>query len=120
MLTGVCWMGDRSSDVLMLVDCGADNLVLPAETLDYLGVSLDEVQAMRARTPYGPQDGFLGPEVLFTLPDLDPSWGFTCQPIFSPMFDGLGYGLLGRDPSFEHFRCAFDHRLGEGTLMTLY
>src|SRR5690349_9172839 len=87
MLTAVCWNGSRSSDVLMLIDCGADNLVLPAETLDHLGLSVDELEQVHARTAYGLQGAFQGPQVRFTVPDLDPDWGFTCEPVFSPMFD---------------------------------
>ena len=120
MFNSECWFDGRSANVMVLLDSGADNLVLPTRILEYLGISIADLDSTVGRTTYGIQEGYIGPLVRFTLPDLDLDWGFISQPIFSPVFDTFGYGLLGREPAFEHFRHAFDHRLGEGTLMTLY
>jgi hypothetical protein len=40
--------------------------------------------------------------------------------VFTPMLQFAGYGILGREPTFDHMSCRFGHQDGYGVHLRFY
>src|SRR5439155_23764535 len=89
--------GADSLELPMLVDSGADNVVLPSHVLDFLNLDPDHFERASANTLYGSQEGLLVPVLHVSFPDLWPAREFVSPVVFTPFLDNFAYGLLGRD-----------------------
>jgi hypothetical protein len=99
----------------MLVDTGADNVVLPAWMMHFLQVSEADCLRQRARTIYGSQDGLVSAvEAELSFPDHWEDRSFKSPLVFSAVLDAAGYGLLGRSPTLDHVGLRFGNREGFG------
>ncbi len=98
----------------MLVDTGADNIVVPAAIADLLGLDLQtQCKSVCGRTfHYGVQEGYVSPTLSFSLPDVLPGRIFRCRACFSPWMDQQGYlfGLFGRE-ILDQVRVCFTHEI---------
>ncbi len=103
----------------MLLDCGADNVVLPGYLLATFGLSGDELPEEKACTVWGLQAGYTVADVEIRFPDYEPNWRATMPVRFSPYLDSSGIGLLGRESLFSRLRFAFDERSGSGFYLSL-
>ena len=103
----------------MLLDCGADNVVLPAYLLGTFDLSAADLEEEKARTIWGVQSGYTAKEVQIKLPDYDEGWVISLPVRFSPYLDSSGFGLLGREKLFGRIRFAFDERSGAGFYLSL-
>lgn len=101
-------------DFLVLVDTGADTVVLPYAAMELLGIEDSQCETTQANTSQGIQYGFHSPPVAIALPDLWPEPLFQASVVFTPWLDGRTYGLLGREPSLDYLRFAFGHDIGFG------
>jgi hypothetical protein len=97
----------------MLVDTGADDIVLPGDAMLLLGIDPSGVEESTANTYQGTTAAFRGPLMEISFPDPDPSRSFEAPVLFAPRLDSLGYGLLGREPTLEHVRFGFTHASGQ-------
>jgi hypothetical protein len=110
--------GNLRHSLLMLVDPGADEVVLPRHAVTYLGIDeLDCHHASSARTLYGLMERLVSPPVRLEFPDYWGDWGFEAEIVFSSGIDPFEYGLLGREPTLEHLTITFGHELGYGFQM---
>jgi hypothetical protein len=103
----------------MLLDCGADNIVLPAYLLATFDLAAAGLEEEKARTVWGIQTGYTVPDVQLKLPDYDQDWSVSIPMRFSPYLDSSGFGLLGREKLFARIRFAFDERSGSGFYLSL-
>jgi len=106
--------GPDSIELPMLVDSGADNVVLPSHALDFLNLNPAHFERISANTLYGGQEGLLAPAIRISFPDLWPDLEFSLGVVFTPFLDSFAYGLLGRDPTFDHLSVRFGHQDGFG------
>jgi hypothetical protein len=109
IVTATFVLGDELHDHLMLIDSGADNIVLPRYMLDLFG--LDEAQCS-VRTGFTlsvHQQALIGPEFEVSLVDLWPDHSFPGRIVFAEWLDERSYGLLGREPTLDHFCVRFGH-----------
>src|SRR5688500_9697346 len=91
----------------MLLDCGADNIVLPGYLLATFGLLTDDLPDVSARTGWGLQSGYTVADVELRFPDYDTDWSLRLPIRFSPYLDASGMGLLGRERLFGRIRFAF-------------
>lgn len=97
----------------MLVDSGADNIVLPGEAMLAMGLSPADCEETTGNTFYGPAAAYLYHKLVpVSFPDLNETFSFEAPLLFVPRLDGLGYGLLGREPTFNHVRIGLSHQIG--------
>lgn len=114
------WFADGSSVHPMLIDTGADNIVLPARLMQPWGIEREACDLVQGNTFFGVADGFRYPSVRIELADLWAGRSFTAPIVFSPRLDGFLYGLLGREPFLDHFQCRFGHGDGYGLCLKPY
>lgn len=119
LLTARFEHGELQTDLTMLLDSGADNLVLPDRIREFLGILTGECEPVQAATMHGLQLGFLGPPLQVRLPDLSPDALFSGRPVFSPWLNDRTYGLLGREPALDYLRVCFSHSDGFGFYLSL-
>ena len=101
-----------SMDSLMLLDSGADNIVLPGKAVSVLGVSSTDCKPASGSMYYGPSEAFWSPPLTISLPDLNERFSFETEVLFAPRLDAFEYGLLGREPTLNHLRVGFTHEVG--------
>ena len=107
-------LGSRACVLPMLLDTGADNLVLPLYAMDLLGLTAAECEAESANTLHGRQDAYRSPSLRIGFPDLWDDRAFETPVLFTPWLDNRAYGLLGREPTLDHLSCRFGHQSGYG------
>lgn len=103
--------GCREMSYPVLVDSGADNIILPGEVAEHLKIDLVSLPLCNIRTFWG-SVAHKGPKVEFSFPDLNPRVSFNCGVLFSPDLQGFQFGLLGRE-AFESIRYCFTHEYRE-------
>jgi len=103
-------------DHLMLVDTGADNIVLPRSIMEPLGIEPAQCRPVWANMLAGMAEGLEYTSASVSFPDYWPDDPFAAPVVFSPARDGHLYGLLGREPLLNHFQCRFGHGDGHGLL----
>jgi hypothetical protein len=105
---------DIVQDYSLLVDTGADDIGLATELMPLLGISEKDCTPLERRLLEGSLQGWCFPALRITVLDLDEEVTFEAPVVFSPRFDRRPYGLLGREPAFDHLGFYFDHREGYG------
>ena len=95
--------------VPMLVDTGADNIVLPQSFADVLGVEMSECCQITANTVHhGTVCSYKLKGARLSLSDIRADIWFPCEICFMPNLDAYGYGLLGRE-ILDRIRLCFTH-----------
>ena len=110
---------DETYGFPMLVDTGADNIVLPYAAMSLCGIEVADCAAVPGRSLLGLGSGLQGPEMLVRLPDFDDSEAFAARIFFAPFLDGFSYGLLGRDPTLDYMGFRFGHADAFGFYVSL-
>ena len=100
--------------VAMLIDTGADNVVLPEYLLEVLQISTADCEPIAAGTVHGLQMGVQCSAVTLFFSELWPDWSFDAPAVFAPFLNVRAYGLLGREPTLEHLSFHFGHKSGYG------
>jgi hypothetical protein len=98
----------------MLVDTGADNIVIASELMHLLGVTEDDCTRVAGNTFFGVAEGLQYEGVSLSFPDYWEDRSFTAPVIFSPLRDRTAYGLLGREPVLDVLHYRFGHDEGYG------
>lgn len=110
---------DREYNTLMLVDTGADNILLPSEAVEHLSLSPDAFTQTSISTVYGNRDAYVGPEIDLTFADFRDDISFRVSPMFTPLANVAGYGILGRDDKvLKHVKYCFTHRREHAFLLS--
>jgi hypothetical protein len=111
-------LGENVTSFPILVDCGADEIVIPRRLLIPLEVDESESASdIPARGIYGSMDRLITPEIRLEFPDYWIEWGFEAHLVASSAIDTFQYGLLGREPTLDYFRITLGHELGYGFQM---
>jgi hypothetical protein len=106
-------------DLMMLVDTGADNIVLPARFMPMLGVTEAECTRQQANMVFGAREGLVPPITAdLTFPDYWNDRSFPAELVFTEALDSRSYGLLGREPTLDHVRLEFGNVEGYGFWLT--
>lgn len=109
-LTAEFFYCDKSSVLSMLVDTGADGILLPGDFGKILGIRMDQLERETGNFLYGCTDQYkLSSGMSFCFPDLDPNRKYENKVFFTPRLDGKSFGLLGREV-FDRMRFCFDHK----------
>ena len=98
----------------MLVDTGADDIVLPLSAMHALEIAEEECEPLRRGSLFGMHEGFRSPALVLSFPDVDPAGKFSARVIFTDWLEGRPYGLLGREPTLDHMSFRFGHAEGYG------
>ena len=91
MLNIAVGIGGISLDSLMLLDSGADNIVLPGKAMMVLGISPSDCKAASGSMYYGPSEAFWSPPLRISLPDVSERFSFETEVLFAPRLDDFGY-----------------------------
>lgn len=108
---------DEEHGLSMLVDTGADDVVLPASFGQLLGLDLTQCRTANANTYNGVRQVFVGPQLEFCVPQLgDDNKTVSCTVCFTQHGEDWGYGLLGRQ-ALDKMRFCFTHKHGHSFWM---
>lgn len=95
MLLAEIRLADECHDCQMLVDSGADNIVLPRYMLELFGLEEADCTVHRGFTLSGYVQALTGPVFQLAFPELWPDSSLSSQIVFAEWLDERGYGLLG-------------------------
>ena len=106
--------GGETHEFPMLIDSGADSIVLPFELLDAWDLPRGACSVASGHLVYGVASGLVYPDALVSVPELSEAPTFAAPVVFLPHMDGRPYGLLGREPALDHSCWRFGHDRGFG------
>jgi len=95
-------------DIPVLVDTGADSILLPDDVREMLQIEESDCREEWGETLSGPARVLERDDVRLTFPELGDV-SFVTTVGFAMWRSSPGYGLLGRDV-FDHLRFCFTHR----------
>lgn len=93
----------------VLVDSGADCNIIPAEIGELLGIDIES----GVKSDVG---GITGGGMFFFVHPVTirvGGWSYEVPMGFMPAMPSFGYGVLGQQGFFDHFRVTFDRRKAE-------